>query len=456
MTFALVDANNFYVSCERLFAPQLEGRPVVILSNNDGCAVSRSAEAKALGIGMGKPYFQWQKLAEQQGVVVLSSNYALYGELSARMMRLLGSLSAAQEIYSIDESFLHIPVQGSEALLWGQATRRRVHKELGLPVCVGMGPSKTLAKLCNHWAKKGRMAGGVCDWDSIPADQKAQWLQETPVDAVWGIGRQGSKSLAQQHIHQVMDLLRADPVALRQRYGVVLARIHRELQGVSCLSLEQIPPKHQHIQCSRSFGRATEKLADLEESLSVHAQRCAAKLRQDGQVAQGVQIQIRSSPHRGRYYSGVAFRRLNRPSNDYRELWSAVKVALAEAYRPGVRYVKSGILLSDLQDVNAPETRNLFAPETDAAECRNQKQAALAETLSLLQKRYGKAAPGFGVAGLRTPQVWSMRTGKRSPHYLSDWSDIPVVQAGYSTTTSSAPTSRKAASTIADSFSSKP
>jgi DNA polymerase V len=163
MRFALVDANNFYVSCERLFAPQLEGRPVVILSNNDGCAVSRSAEAKALKIGMGTPYFQWQKLAKQQGVVVLSSNYALYGELSARMMRLLGSLSAAQEIYSIDESFLHIPLSGKEALRWGSAVRHRVRKELGLPVCVGMGPSKTLAKLCNHWAKKGRVAEGVCD-----------------------------------------------------------------------------------------------------------------------------------------------------------------------------------------------------------------------------------------------------------------------------------------------------
>ncbi|WP_414040985.1 Y-family DNA polymerase [Acidithiobacillus sp. M4-SHS-6] len=456
MTFALVDANNFYVSCERLFAPQLEGRPVVILSNNDGCAVSRSAEAKALGIGMGRPYFQWQKLAEQQGVVVLSSNYALYGELSARMMRLLGSLSAAQEIYSIDESFLRIPVQGDAALLWGHSTRRRIRKELGLPVCVGMGPSKTLAKLCNHWAKKGRGTEGVCDWDSIPATQKARWLQKTPVDAVWGIGRQLGVRLGQQQIHQVMDLLRANPVALRHRYGVVLARIHKELQGVSCLPLEQVPPKHRHIQCSRSFGHATEKLADLEESLSVHTQRCAAKLRQRGQMAQGIHIQIRSSPHRGCYYSGVAFRRLARPSNDYRELWSAVKAALAEAYRPGVRYVKSGILLSDLQDMDAPETRSLFIPETDAPECRDKKQADLTDVLSRLQKRYGKAAPGFGVAGLRAPRAWSMRTDKRSPRYLSEWSDIPVVRAGYSTTTSSAPTSRKAASTIADSFSSKP
>ncbi|MBU2793697.1 Y-family DNA polymerase [Acidithiobacillus thiooxidans] len=430
MRFALVDANNFYVSCERLFAPQLEGRPVVILSNNDGCAVSRSAEAKALKIGMGTPYFQWQKLAKQQGVVVLSSNYALYGELSARMMRLLGSLSAAQEIYSIDESFLHIPVSGKEALRWGSAVRHRVRKELGLPVCVGMGPSKTLAKLCNHWAKKGRVAEGVCDWDSIPDNQKVQWLQDTPIDAVWGIGRQLGESLRRQNIQQIAEFLRADPVAIRQRYGIVLARTQQELQGISCLQLEQIPQKRQHIQCSRSFGQAVESLTDLEESLSVHTQRCAAKLRQNDQKAQGVQIQIRSSPHRGRYYSGVAFRPLANPSNHYQDLWQAVKAALAEAYRPGVRYIKSGILLSALQDVNMPETRSLFIPEDDAITPDDAQKKALADVLTLLQKRYGKAAPGFGVAGLRAERAWAMRAGNRSPRYLNAWSDIPVVRAG--------------------------
>lgn len=425
MSIAIVDANNFYVSCERLFQPKLEGRPVVVLSNNDGCAVARSNEAKALGIAMGAPFFQWKALAEKHGIVVLSSNYALYGELSARLMRLLGTFSPRQEIYSIDESFLEVPVSSSQVLSWGAEIRFRARRDLGLPVCVGVGPSKTLAKLCNHWAKKGRTADGVCAWESLPPATRKEWMENTEVSEVWGVGRRLAKSLQEHGIRSVADLRQTSKSWIRDHYGVVLARTQQELRGMSCLDLEEISPPQKQIQCSRSFGAPVTEFSDLLESLSMHTQRGVEKLRRQGLWAQSVQVEMRSSPFREGYYHGVAARSLPQGAQSYQVLFDAVRAAAAEAYRTGVAYQKSGIWLSGLENA-ATQTGDLFAALDEAQE---QRSSALFAAFSAIRERYGRQALGFGAVGLQQARSWSMRTDRRSPGYLSDWRSLPVAYA---------------------------
>ena len=423
MTLALVDANNFYVSCERLFQPRLEGKPVVVLSNNDGCAVARSSEAKALGVTMGAPYFQWEKLAKQHGIVVLSSNYALYGELSARLMRLLGNQAVGQEIYSIDESFLEVPVADAEADSWAQHLRQQIRRQLGLPVCVGVAPTKTLAKVCNHWAKKGRTAEGVCIWGDQDPQQRRQWFHETPVGDLWGVGRRLAARLEAHGVQSAGDLARTDSHWLRQHYGVVLARTQQELRGVPCLSLEEVSPPRQQIQCSRSFGRSVTEFSDVLESLSLHTQRGIEKLHEQALWAGSVQVMVRSSPFREGFYSGTAHRRLPEPSRDYRVLWEAVRSAAAEAFQPGVSYQKSGILLFDLQA--QARTGDLFAVQEGGEE----RAERLQEALQRAQDRFGKHTLARGVGGLRQGRDWAMRSDRRSPSYLSDWWSLPVAFA---------------------------
>lgn len=425
MTLALVDANNFYVSCERLFQPRLVGKPVVVLSNNDGCAVARSNEAKALGIAMGAPHFQWEHLVRQHGIVVLSSNYALYGELSARLMRLLGREAIGQEIYSIDECFLEVPVVGENILPWAQNIRQKVQRELGLPVCVGVAPTKTLAKVCNHWAKKGRAEQGVCVWEDLERQQRRLWLMETPVEDLWGVGKRLSARLQSHGIATAADLIRTEVQWLRSHYGVVLARTQQELRGVPCLSVEEIPAQRQQIQCSRSFGAPVSAFSSLLESLSLHTQRGVEKLREQGLWASSVQVTVRSSPFREGFYSGTAHRRLLQPSRDYRVLWDAIRAAATEAYRPGVSYQKSGILLFDLQKARTL-TMDLFAQ--DAREEENRAEA-LQNALRGIHAKFGKRSLGLGVGGIRQARDWAMRSDRRSPSYLSDWQSLPVAFA---------------------------
>lgn len=425
MTLALVDANNFYVSCERLFQPRLEGRPVVVLSNNDGCAVARSNEAKALGVAMGAPYFQWEKLAKQHGIVVLSSNYALYGELSARLMRLLGKQAVGQEIYSIDESFLEVPVADAEAGSWAQHVRQQVRRQLGLPVCVGVAATKTLVKVCNYWAKKGRTAEGVCVWGDLDPQQRRQWFHETPVGDLWGVGRRLAARLEAQGVQSAADLARTDSRWLRQHYGIVLTRTQQELRGIFCLSLEEIPPLRQQIQCSRSFGQPVTKFADLLESLSLHTQRGVEKLHEQKLRAGSVQVTVRNSPFREGFYSGTAHRRLVIPTRDYRALWEAVRSAAAEAFQQGISYQKSGILLFDLQSGDASQG-DLFEPFSPADD---PKAEQLQKALQQVQSRFGKALLSRGVGGLRQGRQWAMRSDRRSPGYLSDWHTLPVAFA---------------------------
>ncbi len=280
--FALVDVNNFYVSCERVFQPKLEEVPMVVLSNNDGCAVARSAEVKALGVKMGTPWFQMQDLAKKHGIKAYSSNYTLYGDMSSRVVQVLKTFTPNLEVYSIDESFLQIETvlkQYQDTIELGQIIKQQVKDTTGLPVCVGIGASKTLAKLANHLAKKHKQFAGVCDVNAMAKPELYQWMSETEVGEVWGVGRQIAKKLKAQHIQSVFDLLQASPQAMRQQFGVVMERLCYELRGVSCLQLEEVAPAKQQIIASRSFGKLVTSQTELAESVATHAARAAEKLR---------------------------------------------------------------------------------------------------------------------------------------------------------------------------------
>ncbi len=421
---ALVDANNFYVSCERLFQPALEGRPVVVLSNNDGCAVARSQEAKDLGIQMGQPFFQWKDLARKHHIVVLSSNYTLYADLSRRFMGVLSQFSSMQEVYSIDESFLDLTATPGDPILVGQDIRQRVRQWAGLPVCVGMGPSKTLAKLCNHFAKKRTQFAGVCDWASLSLRHHQRLLQETPVGEVWGIGRQLSQKLETLGVLTVTDFLNQDPQSLRASFGVLMARTHRELQGYSCLDLEEVCPPKQQIMSSRSFGQPVTTLADLREAITLYTCRAAEKLRKEGQCAQMIQVSIRTNPFRPdpQYGRSVSVA-LHHPTDDTRRLLAAALQGLREIYREGFHYAKAGVILSELS-AQGTDTLDLFSMPEDT-----ERQDRLMQALDAINGRYGKGAMAPGVAGLRNPRSWSMRQGNKSPAYTTSWAELPHVRA---------------------------
>jgi DNA polymerase V len=299
--FALVDVNNFYVSCERVFNPVLENRPVVVLSNNDGCAVARSNEVKALGVKMGTPWFQMEALAKQHNIVALSSNYALYADMSNRAVSILRDYSPRVEVYSIDESFLEL--NGLENL-WtsftdmGQSIRQRVRQWTGLPVCVGIGSSKTLAKLANHIAKNNPGFKGVCDLGSMDEAQCTALMASIEVGEVWGVGRRINAHLQAAGIRTVKNLRDTPPTWLRSRFGVVMERTGNELRGIPCLALEEISPPKKQIISSRSFGQLVHELCDLSEAVANHASSAAEKLRVQNGVCNAIHIFIQTNPFR--------------------------------------------------------------------------------------------------------------------------------------------------------------
>lgn len=421
--FAIVDCNNFYASCERVFNPGLAGKPLVVLSNNDGCVVARSQEAKALGVKMAQPWFQCQHLVKPHGLIALSSNYALYADMSRRVMAILAGFTPEQEVYSIDESFLafssQLEVNYCEI---GLKIREKVLKWTGLPVCVGFAPSKTLAKLANHWAKTQPEFAGACDYTALPAAQRLALLQATPVSEVWGVGRRLTEKLAELGIHSVADLQAADPAWLGGRFSVVLARTVEELRGASCLQLEDVAPPKQQIMTSRSFGVPVTGLAELREAMTAYTTRAAEKLRAEGQLAGEIQVFIRTSPFKpdAPQYSGALRLRLPEPTDDTLRLVKAARFLLRRLYRPGFIYQKAGILLSELQ----PATLNqgqLFG-NVDIA-----RRGRLMTVMDRLNRDMGRGT--LFLAGAGIDRNWRMRQGNRSPRYTTHWAEIPVALA---------------------------
>ena len=427
MAIALVDANNFYVSCERVFRPSLEGRPVVVLSNNDGCVVARSAEVKALGVAMGTPWFQLQKLAKQEGIIALSSNYTLYADMSNRMMAVLSSFSPVQEVYSIDECFLDL--QGFAQVQLhsiGQAARARVRQWLGLPVGVGIAATKTLAKLANHVAKKRPEYAGVCVWDDLPTLDQQRLLQQLPVSEVWGVGRQLSTKLQAMGIRTVWDLQRADPARMRKRFSILMERMIRELRGEPCIAMVEIPPPRQEIQSSRSFGRPVVSAEELCEAVSLYTVRAVDKLRRQGSVASALRVFMHTSPfqtHLPQYY-GAKTITLGHPSQDTRVFLQAARIALSDVYRPGFTYAKAGVHLLEIASTNAQQA-DFFAPAEKQA-----RDHRLLETLDRVNARFGSGTLQPGVAGLQAPRGWAMKRGNKSPAYTTRWEDLATAKLG--------------------------
>jgi len=423
--FALVDVNNFYVSCERVFQPKLEGLPMVVLSNNDGCAVARSAEVKALGIKTGTPWFQMEEIAKKHGIQAYSSNYTLYGDMSNRVVQVLRTFTPNLEVYSIDESFLRIETllkSYSSPSNLGQVIKEKIKSTTGLPVCVGMGESKTLAKLANHLAKKHPQFEGVCDISTMPKEELYQWMTETPVGEVWGIGRQIAKRLQAMKIQTVFDLLQASPQLMRQQFGVVMERLCYELRGVSCLQLEEVAPAKQQIVSSRSFGQLVTSLTALTESVATHTARGAEKLRGQHSVAGALTIFIQTNPFKQnepQHHQSISVP-LSDPTDNTLTLTTAAIEGLKQIYQSGFRYKKAGVIFNLLADKPTVQ-RSLF----DDIEVKG-KSAGLMRALDSINNRFGSAVIRSAAAG--TTQAWQMRSDKKSPNYTTRWDELPVAR----------------------------
>ena len=422
--FALVDVNNFYVSCERIFKPTLEKIPIVVLSNNDGCAVARSDEVKALGVKMGTPWFKMKDLAREQGILAFSSNYALYGDMSNRVVQILRDFSPDTEVYSIDESFLRIETVAhlhGGAVAMGHQMRQRIKEWTGLPVCVGVGPSKTLAKFANHLAKKNPEFEGVCDLHVIPRVERLRRMSCVAVGEVWGVGGRIARRLSEMSIHTVLDLRNASPKEIRRHFGVVLERTCNELRGISCLALDDVAVPKQQIMSSRSFGRPVHTIEELRESIASYLARAAEKLRQQQSVSAAVYVFIQTNRFsQNEQYQASLTVPLYEPTDNTQTLTAAALAGLEVMYRSGYQYKKAGVMLTLLSDKRAGQ-RSIFDDVVGT-----QKSTELMRALDKINGDYGHGTVRSGVSGV--DQRWAMRHENRSPRYTTRWDELPIVR----------------------------
>ena len=422
--FALVDCNNFYASCERTFRPELRLRPVVVLSNNDGCIIARSEEAKALGIKMGTPEFKCRDLLKKHNVSVFSSNYALYGDMSSRVMWLLGKLAPEIEVYSIDEAFLDMSSFTRFDLTdYAQHIRKTVRLHTGIPVCVGLAPTKTLAKIANRIAKKNPEYHGVCVLKSHEEIFNA--LERTKVEDIWGIGRQWSKLLQAKRIETAADFAVASPAWIRKHLHIVGARIQSELQGTSCLEMELVRPAKQSICTSRSFGRSVSTLVELQQAVATFAGKCAVKLRQENALASMLTVFIATSPfdESGNRYWGTRTAALPYPTQDSIIILRAAETILAGIFQDGMVYKKAGVIVSGLVPrASCSTTLSLFPEEEPVA---NERDASLMQVMDAINQRYGRGAVHLAS---ENSESWKPTQEHLSPCRTTSWNDILEVK----------------------------
>ena len=439
--FALVDVNNMYVSCERVFRPALNGKPVVVLSNNDGACIARSNEAKDLGIRMAQPWFEVRHLERQAGLVALSANFELYGDMSSRMMTLAAAYAPRQEIYSIDECFLDFEGVPGDLVATGRDLRRRVLQWTGLPTSVGIAATKTLAKLANHVAKTadrkpGSYAPGlaqVCDFGRLSAVQLRDVMRATEVGAVWGVGRKTSARLVEAGIVNVLDLVQADLPTLRRQFSVLLEKTMLELRGTPCLDVDDAPAANQQIMCSRSFGEPITELAGMKEAVSQFASRITEKLRGQGSVARSVQVFFHTSPYRQheRQHSPSVTMPLGRPTADTRLVIAAALRAVEGAFRPGYAYVKAGVMLVDLQPQGREQGElDLFDLAQEEPSPAAAGRSGLMTAIDALNQRFGRDAVTVASAA-RSGQrsAHASRQERRTPRYTTRLSEIVAARA---------------------------
>ena len=439
--FALLDGNNFYASCERVFDPRLIGRPVIVLSNNDGCVIARSEEAKALGIRMGAPWFQIKHLEQHAGLIALSANFELYGDMSSRMMQLAETMGCGQEIYSIDECFLDMSgIRDATEL--ARAKQAEILQGIGIPTCIGIGPTKTLAKLANHIAKSADrkpgsypvQLGKVCNLVEMTERQRNWLLKRTEVGEVWGVGRRIGQQLKAAGIATVLDLKKLDPATVKRSWSVVLERTVRELNGIACIDLEHAPAPKQQIACTRSFGQKVTELCELDQAVTEFASRAAHKLRGQHSQACAVLVFIRTSPFRlqDRKYARSITVPLRLPSSDTMRIVGASLTGLKQIFQPGFLYAKAGVILLDLQQASVMQQELDLGGHDIETDQRHQR---LMQALDAVNDRFGKGTLRLGSTRVRSrrtaepqPDGWEMKQERRSPRYTTRWGEVLTVR----------------------------
>ena len=418
---AIVDCESFYASCERVFDPALRGRPVVVLSNNDGCVVAMSAEAKALDIPMGTPWFKLEAFARARNVIPKSSNYELYSSLSARVMEIIGRYAAWQEVYSIDESWIGLRGTIDELTAIGHEIRAEVLRSTGIPVRVGIARSKTLAKLGIRGVKADPSLAGVCHIDSYPDAQMDRIMAATPVTDLWGVAGRTGKKLAALGIHTVRDLRDADAKQIRRRFSVVLERTVMELRGIPCIPLEEERRYKDQMIFSRSFSRPVDTIPELRQVLSIYAQKVSSRMRARGQVAEVVSAWASTSPFgEGPSHSAHISVALPAPSEDP-ILFSKAAQMLSTRAVDGMRYVRAGVVLTGLAPKDAAVPLDLFQWEYEG---RN-----VGAMLDAITAQLGPAAIGIGRGGLKNAPVWNMKRNMLSPRATTHWDELCLVRA---------------------------
>ncbi len=421
--FALIDCNNFFVSCERLFRPDLEGRPVVVLSSNDGCVVSRSAEAKRIGIPMGAPAFKYRQLFRRQGVVRFSANFELYGDVSERITRLLTGITPRTEVYSVDESFLDLSqLEIADHTAWAAHIRHRLLHDVGIPVSIGIAPTKTLAKLAGEHAKQRAGLGGVLDMMHLaPASQKA-YLAQTPIKEVWGIGWRLAPRLRAEGIHNALGLSRLPPRQAGQLMGVHGRQLVAELNGQVCHPLERFGRIRQTVMKGRMFGEDTDRPDVIEAAIASLTARAAACLRREGLLARHASLSLTTDRHKPGYRRRQYDLRFLEPTADTGRIAGELVEAARSAWSPGLRYHRANVLLYDLvgEDTLQPD---LFG-DIDPAAIRTARDRLRA--FDAVNERYGKGALRYAAEDLS--QAWVPRQQLRSPRYTTSWEELPELR----------------------------
>jgi DNA polymerase V len=417
--FALIDCNNFYASCERLFRPDLRDQPIVVLSNNDGCVIARSNEAKAFGIAMGEPFFKIKALCKQHKIHAFSSNYTLYGDLSHRVMSTVEDAWPHVEIYSIDEAFLDlssmsVTLQEDFCI----ALQKKILKQTGIPTSIGIGPTKTLAKIANFICKKVLKTPvfSICI-------QRDHWLQQIPIADVWGIGRQWSKKLINQGVRTAYDLSVINPHLIKKRYNVVMMRTAMELQGISCGGLEEAEPR-QSIMSSKSFGEMQTEMSMLAQSISSHCARAVEKLRAHHLVAQRMVVFVQTNRFRedlAQHCQSIEVNFIN-PTDDVRIITKFAKRCLIRIFRSGYFYKKAGVCLEDLIPKDPRQLDMFHQPSDETLE----KTEHFMSIMDSINQKYGRQTIRLAAEGYSKP--WAMRAELKSPAYTTRWTDLPCVK----------------------------
>lgn len=419
--FALADVNSMYASCEQVFRPDLIHQPIVVLSNNDGCVIAQNQLAKdLLGMHMAQPWFQLEKLAKKLGVVVFSSNYELYANMSNRFMQTLQQFSPRVEVYSIDESFLDMTGINKHLSDYGQLIKQTVKQWTGLPICVGFGYSKTLAKLANHCAKKQAQWRGVCDLTTLNDNELNAIFEKLPVSKVWGVGNKLEAKLNNLGVDNVLRLKRANPKRIRDTFGVLLERTIKELNGEVWLDFDEVPSEAKQVMSSRSFGTRVTTFNDLSEAISYHAGNAAQRLRKQGLYANAVHVFIQNSPFdEAPYYGNSISVALPSPTDCTLQVTRVALWLLKKIYRPDIYYQKAGVMLMDLVNAGGQQ-QDLYGDSAN-----NLKSTHLMCTMDRINKKYAKGTIKLASEG--TDRVWAMRRSFKSPNYTNDWNELPVL-----------------------------